>query len=107
MDILDSFGDFIQFAITLIVTIVGIKIASSSINGNNSNSLPILIGIPIVTVWIFFDYDIYLGLILGSIVSLIITSKSSENEHKIEENIMAIVILVLTIGKFFYFGFIK
>jgi hypothetical protein len=98
MDILDSFGDFVQLIITIIVAVVGIKVLIST---TGSNSLVSIIGVPFVAVWIFFDYDIYLGMIIGS---LIILFGLGEDE---DEKLVAIILLILTILKFGYFGFIR
>ena len=98
MDILDSFGDFVQLIITIIVAVVGIKVLIST---TGSNSLVSIIGVPFFAVWIFFDYDIYLGMIIGSLIILFGLGKDED------EKLVAIILLILTILKFGYFGFIR
>lgn len=99
MDILDSFTDYIQLIITTIAVIFGISAAADIKDVNNE--LITNIGIPLVAVWIFFDYDIYLGMIAGSLICLFSSKFNSD------EKFMATVLLIMTLIKFGYFGFFK
>ena len=99
MDILDSFGDLVQLIITVLAVVIGIKILVAT-SGFKSYAI---FGLPIVAVWIFFDYDIYLGMIIGSIILLFLDNGEDNSDVKLG----AIILLILTLLKFGYFGFIK
>lgn len=99
MDILDSFGDYIQFIVTIIVVVLGIRLTADTSDG--PNELIKHIGVPLVAVWIFFDYDIYLGMITGSLICLL--SRKFDSDMKF----VATVLLIFTLIKFGYFGFFR
>lgn len=99
MDILDSFADYIQFIVTIIAVVLGVGLIANPDDG--PNELLKHIGVPFVVVWIFFDYDIYLGMIIGSIICLL--SKKFDSDMKF----VATVLLIFTLIKFGYFGFFK
>jgi len=99
MDILDSFSDYIQFIITIIVVVFGVRVVVET--GDGYNELVKYIGVPFVAVWIFFDYDIYLGMIAGSLICLFSSKFDSDIKF------VATILLIMTLIKFGYFGFFK
>lgn len=99
MDILDTFPDYVQLVVTIIAVVFGIRILVET--GKGFDELIKYIGVPLVAVWIFFDYDIYLGMIAGSLICLF------SNKFDSDMKFVATILLIMTILKFGYFGFIK